>query len=63
MTSMARTWTRPGVSADDDPLFSADAAVHPSGVVAQRRAGITVAEVEEIARDSQAVRGGSAPTA
>jgi hypothetical protein len=39
---------RPLVSAEDDPLFSADHAHCPSG--AQRRASISVGEVEEIAR-------------
>lgn len=48
---------RPLVSACDDPLFSADALVHPSGVVAQRRASITVGEVEEIYRRAEAARG------
>ncbi|MDX2802311.1 hypothetical protein [Streptomyces scabiei] len=48
---------RPLVSAEDDPLFSADDAAHPSGVVAQRRAEITVGEVEEIYRRSEAARG------
>lgn len=38
---------RPLVSADDDPLFSADRVHHPADV--RRRASITVAEVEEIA--------------
>ncbi|MGW5353398.1 hypothetical protein ACWERV_23165 [Streptomyces sp. NPDC004031] len=36
------------VSAEDDPLFDADHARCPSGTA--RRASITVAQVEEIAR-------------
>jgi len=39
---------RPLVSAEDDPLFSADDAHCPSG--ARRRASITVGQVEQIAR-------------
>ncbi|MER6123043.1 hypothetical protein ABT173_10235 [Streptomyces sp. NPDC001795] len=42
-----RSATRPLVSAEDDPLFSADALTR-SGP--QRRATITVGEVEEIQR-------------
>lgn len=56
---MQSSMTRPLVSAEDDPLFSADAATHPSGVVAQRRAEITVGEVEEIYRRAEATRGRS----
>ncbi|MBC9730227.1 hypothetical protein [Streptomyces sp. TRM68367] len=56
---MTRPSRRPLVSADDDPLFSADAATHPSGVVAQRRAEITVGEVEEIHRRAEMARGHS----
>ncbi len=55
--SMTRPSNRPLVSADDDPLFSADDATHPSGVVAQRRAEITVGEVEEIYRRAEMARG------
>ncbi|MFJ2202374.1 hypothetical protein [Streptomyces violaceusniger] len=54
---MTRTSSRPLVSAEDDPLFSADAAMHPSGGCAQRRAEITVGEVEEIARRAEMAQG------
>lgn len=57
--SMTRPPTRPLVSAEDDPLFSADAATHPSGVVAQRRSEITVGQVEEIYRRAEEARGRS----
>ncbi|MFF0747341.1 hypothetical protein ACFYVL_43880 [Streptomyces sp. NPDC004111] len=53
---MTRPTDRPLVSADEDPLFSADDVAHPSGVVAQRRAQITVGEVEEITRRSEEAR-------
>lgn len=46
---MTRT-TRPGVSADDDPLFSGDAANYPN--TRERRAALTVDDVERIADGS-----------
>ncbi|MGJ5899415.1 hypothetical protein ACSCBZ_46870 [Streptomyces niveiscabiei] len=44
---MARPAIRPLVSADDDPLFSADAAHWPG--IAERRAQLTVDDVTRIA--------------
>ncbi|MEU9396917.1 hypothetical protein AB0D86_43870 [Streptomyces sp. NPDC048324] len=56
---MTRTPDQLLVTAEDDPLFSADAAADPFGLVAQRRAEITVGEVEEIHRRAEAARGRS----
>jgi hypothetical protein len=47
---MSERTTRPLVSADDDPLFNADHAHHPASI--ERRASITVAQVEQIADGS-----------
>lgn len=47
--------TRPLVAREDDPLFDADHSRCPSGT--ERRASITVADVEEIARRADAAAG------
>lgn len=62
MHSMTPTHTRaprgPLVSAEDDPLLSADAAHWPS--VAARRAQLTVADMEAIASGRMWGRGATA---
>ncbi|MBC9730147.1 hypothetical protein [Streptomyces sp. TRM68367] len=51
-----RSATRPLVSAEDDPLFSADRVHCPAGM--RRRATITVGEVEEIQRRAALAKAG-----